>query len=157
MVRHEVISKRLRKLDEYLAILHGLSRYTYEEFINNPEHYGSVERFLQLALETIADIGSGFMVIYNNNIVDYGIITHEATHAWARDKWGSYFPPADTDYMAAILSGEPPITPYGGTDAAEDLAEAVRYYAYSPEFLKAQCPLRYAIVERMMTDPSYYG
>ena len=107
--------------------------------------------------QTIADIGNGFVVIYDNNIVDYGIITHEATHAWAKDKWGSVFPPADTDYMAVVLGDEPPITSYAGTDAAEDLAEAVRYYAYSPAFLKAQCPLRYAIVERMMTDPSYYG
>ena len=58
MVRQQVISKRLKKLDEYLVILNKLRRYSYEEFISDPEHYGSVERFLQLALETIADIGN---------------------------------------------------------------------------------------------------
>jgi len=50
MVRQEVINKRLRKLDEYLAILNKLRPYSYDEFISDPEHYGSVERFLQLVL-----------------------------------------------------------------------------------------------------------
>lgn len=95
MVRHEVISKRLRKLDEYLAILHGLSRYTYEEFVNNPEHYGSVERFLQLALETIADIGNHIIsdlelgeVSWHRDIpailAEKGHITREMEEKWIR-------------------------------------------------------------------------
>lgn len=58
MVRTEVIRKRLQKLDEYLGILRSLQFYTLEEFLSNPEHYGSVERFLQLAIETTTDIGS---------------------------------------------------------------------------------------------------
>ena len=108
--------------------------------------------------QTIADIGDFFMVIYNNYIVDYGIIAHECTHAWADDKWGSPTPPDDTDYVEVIrFSGESPITEYAKTNYAEDLAETGRYYAYSPAFLRAQCPLRYAIFEHMMTDPSYYG
>ena len=107
--------------------------------------------------ETIADIGNSFMVIYNDNIVDYGIITHEATHAWAKDKWGTYNPPKDTDYMAAIESDEPPITEYAKTNPSEDLAEAVRYYVYDPEHLKEKCPVRYKIVEQMMADPDYHG
>ena len=95
MVRHEVISKRLRKLDEYLAILHGLSRYTYEEFVNDPEHYGSVERFLQLALETIADIGNHIIsdlelgeVSWHRDIpailAEKGHITREMEEKWIR-------------------------------------------------------------------------
>lgn len=107
---------------------------------------------------TIADIGNWFMVIYNNYIVDYGIITHEATHAWAKDKWGQYAPPDDTDYTEVIrFSGEEPITEYAKTNYAEDLAEGVRYYVFNPPRMKAKCPLRYDIIERMMTDPSYYG
>ena len=58
MVRAEVIRKRLNKLDEYLAILRGLQKYSFEEFIRDPEHYGSAERFLQLGIEAITDIGS---------------------------------------------------------------------------------------------------
>lgn len=107
---------------------------------------------------TIADIGEGFMVIYNNYIVDYGIITHEATHAWAYDKWMQYAPPDDTDYTEVIrYSGEEPITEYAKTNYAEDLAEGVRYYVFDPPWMKSKCPLRYDIIERMMTDPAYYG
>lgn len=58
MVRVEVIRKRLNKLDECLSILYGLQEYPFEEFIRDPEHYGSAERFLQLGIEAITDIGS---------------------------------------------------------------------------------------------------
>lgn len=58
MVRTEVIRKRLNKLDEYLVILNGLRRYSFAEFAENPEHYGSAERFLQLAIESITDLGN---------------------------------------------------------------------------------------------------
>jgi len=108
--------------------------------------------------ETIADIGNFFMVIYNNYIVDYGMIAHEATHAWAHDKWGQHDPPSGTDYYNVIhFSEEAPVTEYAKTNDAEDLAETGRYYVYSPGFLKAQCPLRYTIFGHMMTDPDYYG
>jgi len=107
---------------------------------------------------TIADIGHSFMVIYNNAIVDYGIITHEATHAWAFDKWGQYEPPDDTDYTQVIrFSGEEPITEYAKTNPAEDLAEGVRYYVFDPPLMKKRCPLRYGIIERMMKEPDYHG
>jgi hypothetical protein len=108
--------------------------------------------------ETIADIGHWFMVIYNNYIVDYGIITHEATHAWAYDKWGQYAPPDDADYTEVIrFSGEEPITEYAKTNYAEDLAEGVRYYVFDPVWMKNKCPLRYDIIERMMKEPGYRG
>jgi uncharacterized protein YutE (UPF0331/DUF86 family) len=58
LVRVEVIRKRLNKLDECLSILYGLQEYPFEEFIRDPEHYGSAERFLQLGIEAITDIGS---------------------------------------------------------------------------------------------------
>ena len=46
MVRPEVVRKRLNKLDEYLSILQGLQKYSFSEFAEDPEHYGSAERFL---------------------------------------------------------------------------------------------------------------
>ena len=58
MVRPEVIRKRLNRLDEYLGILTGLQRYTLEEFMEDPEHYGSTERFLHLAIEAANDMGN---------------------------------------------------------------------------------------------------
>jgi hypothetical protein len=108
--------------------------------------------------ETIADIENFFMAIYNNYIVDYGIITHEATHAWAYDKWGQYAPPYDTAYTEVIrFSGEEPITEYAKTNYAEDLAEGVRYYVCDPVWMKSKCPLRYDIIDQMMKNPDYYG
>lgn len=58
MVRAEVVRKRLNKLDEYLAILRELQKYSFEEFIADPERYGSTERFLQLAIENLGDLGN---------------------------------------------------------------------------------------------------
>lgn len=58
MVRREVIRKRLNKLDDYLGILNGLKRYSFQEFIENPEYYGSTERFLHLAIEAVIDLGN---------------------------------------------------------------------------------------------------
>lgn len=70
MIRAEVIRKRLNKLDEYLAILQGLRMYTFEEFSASPERYGSAERFLQLAVETLIDLG-------NHVIAELGLGTVE--------------------------------------------------------------------------------
>ncbi|WP_448593151.1 type VII toxin-antitoxin system HepT family RNase toxin [Thermoflexus hugenholtzii] len=48
----------LRKLEEYLAILRRLQRYSYDEFVADPERYGSAECFLQLAIKALLDMGN---------------------------------------------------------------------------------------------------
>ncbi len=58
MVRAEVIRRRLEKLDEYLGFLEQMRAYDEREFLADPEHYGSAERFLQLAIEALLDMGS---------------------------------------------------------------------------------------------------
>jgi uncharacterized protein YutE (UPF0331/DUF86 family) len=68
MVRAEVIRKRLDKLSEYLQILRGQQSYTYEAFVDDPERYGSAERFLQLAVEVLIDMG-------NHVVADEGLGT----------------------------------------------------------------------------------
>ena len=70
MVRPEVIRKRLNKLDEYLLILNSLREYSFEDFISNPERYGSAERFLQLAIEAMTDIGSHIVADLNLGVVN---------------------------------------------------------------------------------------
>jgi uncharacterized protein YutE (UPF0331/DUF86 family) len=45
-------------LDEYLDILEALRGYSIDQFLANPERYGSAERFLQLAIEALLDVGS---------------------------------------------------------------------------------------------------
>lgn len=58
MLRPEVIRRKLQKVDEYLNILEGLRRYDLNDFLANPERYGSAERFLQLTIEALLDTGS---------------------------------------------------------------------------------------------------
>ena len=71
MIRKEVIRKRLNKLDEYLAILLQPQRYKYHEFIQSHERYGSAERFLQLVIETVNDMGNHVVAEKNLGIVNW--------------------------------------------------------------------------------------
>ncbi len=71
MVRPEVIRKRLAKLDEYLDILRQLRTTPREEFLTNPEKYGSAERFLQLAIEAVNDIGGHLVADLNLGTVEW--------------------------------------------------------------------------------------
>lgn len=70
MVRSEIIRKRLNRLDEYLAILHRLQRLDLDEFLSDPEKYGSVERFLHLAIEAIMDVGNHVIAELNLGVVN---------------------------------------------------------------------------------------
>lgn len=58
MLRPEAVRKRLQKLEEYLNILERLRCYSLDEFLANPERYGSAERFLHLAIEAIDDVAA---------------------------------------------------------------------------------------------------
>jgi len=71
VVRPEVIRKRLNKLDEYLSILHGLRKYSFADFVNDPERYGSTERFLHLAIEAILDMGNHVIAELDLGIVNW--------------------------------------------------------------------------------------
>ncbi len=95
MINQEIIRKRLNKLDEYLDILKNLSNYSFEEFVNDPERYGSTERFLQLAIESIIDIGTHIIAdeaLGNVNwysdvpkiLAEKGYITSEQSEYWIR-------------------------------------------------------------------------
>ena len=70
MVRPEVLHKRLGKVEEYLAILTKMCRYSLDEFLADPEKYGSAERFLQLTIEALNDIGSHLIADLNLGVVD---------------------------------------------------------------------------------------
>lgn len=71
MVRPEVIRKRLNKLDEYLSILRKLRKYNFDDFVSDPEHYGSAERFLHLAIEAILDMGNHVIAESDLGIVNW--------------------------------------------------------------------------------------
>jgi uncharacterized protein YutE (UPF0331/DUF86 family) len=71
VIRPEVVRKRLNKLDEYLAILRALQKYSFEEFAQDPEHYGSVERFLHLAIEAVIDVGNHIVAGLNLGTINW--------------------------------------------------------------------------------------
>lgn len=88
-------SESLNKLDEYLSILRRVQRYGWEEFISDPEHYGSAERFLQLAIETVNDLGNHLIAALGLGTVNWysdiptilaekGYIGHELRERWIR-------------------------------------------------------------------------
>lgn len=93
MVRAEVVRKRLNKLDAYLVILHNLQKYSREAFLANPERYGSAERFMQLAIEAIGDLGNHVIADLSLGVVNWhsdiptllaagGYITAEQRDTW---------------------------------------------------------------------------
>ena len=71
MVRPEVIRKRLNNLDQYLSILETLQKYSFNEFIENPERYGSCERFLHLSIESLVDMGNHVIAQMNLGVVNW--------------------------------------------------------------------------------------
>ena len=58
------------KVEEYLTILKKLQRCNVDEFIADPEKYGSSERFLQLTIEALNDIGSHLIADLNFGTLD---------------------------------------------------------------------------------------
>ena len=95
MVRLEVLRKRLNKLDEYLSILDELRQVNREAFNTQPQLYGSAERFLHLAIETVLDMGNHIIADENlgmvnhysdipNILADNGYISAELAQRWIR-------------------------------------------------------------------------
>ena len=95
MIKREVLRRRLNKLDEYLEILQRLRRYDKENFLGDPEHYGSAERFLQLTIEALNDMGShlvadlqlGMVESYRDIpriLVEHGYVPSALGEVWLR-------------------------------------------------------------------------
>lgn len=58
MVNVHVVVHRLGKLREYLALLKRIRMEPRDKFIKDPLVYGNAERYLQLAIQAIIDIGN---------------------------------------------------------------------------------------------------
>jgi uncharacterized protein YutE (UPF0331/DUF86 family) len=95
MVRPEVVRKRLNKMDECLAVLQRLQRYGRDEFLSDPERYGSAERFLHLAIEALLDMGNHVIADEGLGVVDWysdvpriflekGLISSGLSEKWIR-------------------------------------------------------------------------
>jgi len=95
MVRPDVIQKRLAKIEEYLGILAKIQRCPVDQFLYDPEKYGSAERFLQLAIEALDDVGNQIIADMNLGAVDsasdipqrlqeHGYIPADLAATWVR-------------------------------------------------------------------------
>ncbi len=71
MVKPEVIRKRFNKFDEYIDILEKSQRYSREEFMSEPERYGSAERFLHLSIELLTDVGNHIIAEEGLGVVNW--------------------------------------------------------------------------------------
>ena len=91
----EIIRKRLDALQRYIVILRKISTYSLQEFLEEPEHYGSAERFLQLSVEALSDLGNhvvsdlrlGAVDTYADipdSLASAGIISVEQRAIWVR-------------------------------------------------------------------------
>lgn len=54
----QLVATRLSALEEYLRFLFTIRDLDFESFNSDPRNYASAERFLQLAIETVFDIGT---------------------------------------------------------------------------------------------------
>jgi len=54
----QIVASRLAALEENLRLLGPLAALDQQAFTTDPRNYGSGERFLQLAIESIFDIGT---------------------------------------------------------------------------------------------------
>lgn len=58
MIDPDPVRRRLRKLDESVARLDDLASRSREEFLSDPTLQAAAERRLQVAIQTVLDIGS---------------------------------------------------------------------------------------------------
>lgn len=58
MVQVEVLQKRIAKLKEYIGLLQRLKKYGRDKFKKDPFIHGNAERYLQLAIQCMLDIGN---------------------------------------------------------------------------------------------------
>ncbi len=64
LIFNKIIAK-FEKLDEYLKCLHEIQKVNRKTFLADYHYYGLAERYLQLAIEIILDVGK-LMIIYQN-------------------------------------------------------------------------------------------
>lgn len=80
-----------------------------------------------------------------------GTAAHEIAHGLLEYKLADFV--ANMDYWldkkttSGVAGAEAPITNYGGTNASEDLSEAIMYFVAEPATLKSKCPKRHKFIE----------
>ena len=91
----DVFERRTRRFEEILGILERLADTPWARFSTDPEKYGSTERFLQLAVEVLDDLGAhvvararvGPVASYGDvpaRLLEAGYLTETQAHTWRR-------------------------------------------------------------------------
>jgi len=94
-VTDDVFERRTRRFVEALEILARLARTPWERFVSDPEKYGSAERFLQIAVEILNDLGAhvvaqrgaGAVARYRDvpdRLLEAGLLRHAQAEVWRR-------------------------------------------------------------------------
>lgn len=60
----EGIKEHLKHLNKYYLLLLESRKVSYNDFLENPIHHGSTERFLHLAIESCLNIGNRLISLY---------------------------------------------------------------------------------------------
>ena len=60
----ERIKEHLKHLNKYYLLLLESRKVSYNDFLENPIHHGSTERFLHLAIESCLNIGNRLISLY---------------------------------------------------------------------------------------------
>jgi uncharacterized protein YutE (UPF0331/DUF86 family) len=68
MVNKTLVQRKLSHLEKYYKYLLTAQNYSEEDFSSDPLKFGSVERFLQLSIEIISDLGNH--VVGDKNLGD---------------------------------------------------------------------------------------
>jgi len=91
----DVFERRTRRFEEILGILEVLAETPWERFATDPEKYGSSERFLQLAVDVLDDLGAhvvarariGPVASYGDvpaRLLEAGHLTEARARTWRR-------------------------------------------------------------------------
>jgi uncharacterized protein YutE (UPF0331/DUF86 family) len=64
-IRLDIVEERIQKLEEYINYLEKLSKYSCKELSSDFTKFWAVERGLQVAIESIFDIGNYLIAILN--------------------------------------------------------------------------------------------
>ena len=91
----DVFERHVRRFDEVLGFLERLSETPWERFRDDPEKYGSAERFLQVAVEVLNDLGAhlvarsggepaGTYRDVSRRLLEAGLLDEAQANVWQR-------------------------------------------------------------------------
>ncbi|MDF1521394.1 MAG: DUF86 domain-containing protein [Trueperaceae bacterium] len=91
----DVFERHVRRFDEVLGFLERVAETPWERFRDDPEKYGSAERFLQVAVEVLNDLGAHVVArsggepvgAYRDvprRLLEAGVLDEEEADVWRR-------------------------------------------------------------------------